>query len=689
MRATDHFVQITSGSMGDDFGGASAAARGRAFRKARRHTVLVRVLRVLLPLAAIGLLASYGLFVRQSYRIQTGKGEITFGTVAFSTEALKAFDPKYEGFNTDGGRYVVIAKSAEQDFRQTGPIKLEAIDGRLTEVNNTVTRLKAIRGDYFDKSGILELYESIDVDSESGLKAKLTRATVNTKESRIESNEPVVVDMPGSTVRGRRMVLQQKKRHVMFSDGVETRLIQEQGKQPRPARPESAAGLVTGDGPIDIVSRQLAVDDLAKTALFMGDVVAKQGTATLTTPELEVLYEDGAATRDGAVPGAAATAPGGANRVRLIRAHKDVVMVNGTQRATGSSADFDQRQDTVLLRGPVMIAQEPDRKATSDEAHVDNKNDTILLTGTVVVTQARNVLRGRRMLVNRKSGTMQMTAPADASGPAGRVFARLYSAEAEAPASGAAPKKRPPAGSAPAASKGATLLPAAQRDPDAPIDVDASSLDVDDKAKTAIFRGNVVAVQGDYTVRTPELVALYTGDNALAFGSPPHSTAAGEKKSGSELRRVEARQKAVITTKSGESAIGDFAVFDPKTSIATITGDVTLTRSDGSVARGPKATMDMNSGRFNMEQSSAGEGSANTGPASVTFKGRPSLLIYPNKAKEAAKGVAKAPAKGTTAESAGEARSPAAAAVVVAPAPPPSPKTSGWTSPEKSPLERD
>lgn len=656
----------------DDAAGGFRAARDLAFRKAKRHTAMVRVLRLLLPVTAVALLASYSLFVRQSYRISTAKGaEITFGSVSFSTEALKAYDPRYTGHNEDGSRYEVVAVSAEQDFRQTGPIKLDTINGKLFELNANVTRLKAVRGDFFDKEGRLELFERIDVDADNGLKARLSRATVHTKEQRITSDEPVTVDMPGTNVRGKRMVIEQKRKHVRFFDGVETRLTQDPAK-PRPAaRTDTNAGFVAGDGPIDIVSRQLAIDDAAKIALFSGDVVAKQGAATLTAPELEVFYENSAgASGDAApVPAATAGAAQGNNRVRLIRAKHDVVMVNGTQRATGHNAEFDQRQDTVKLTGAVVITQEPDRKATADEALVDNKSDVTTLTGTVVVTQAKNVLRGRRMLVNRRAGTMHLASPPDATGGVGRVYARLYSADADRPAPAAPPKKA----QAPAA--GGPVFAPANRDE--PIDVDAATLDVDDKAKSAIFRGAVVAVQGDYTIRTPELVAFYTGDSGFSLAAAPVQPTPGERKATSELRKIEARQRVAISTKDGRSATAQKAEFDPKSNMAVLTGDVTLTQ-DKAVTRGNRAVMDMTSGQFRMAEEMVGGGAA---------AARPAALFYPEQAKDAAK-AAKDAAKGKPGGDSGAERK--------APAPPPAPApatrpkaSSGWSAVEPSPVDRN
>ena len=56
-------------------------------------------------------------------------------------------------------------------------------------------------------------------------------------------------------------------------------------------------------------------------------------------------------------------------------------------------------------------------------------------------------------------------------------------------------------------------------DPNAPMDIEADTLDVYDATKQAVFRGNVKAQQGDFVVRTVELTAFYTGQAGLrAFG---------------------------------------------------------------------------------------------------------------------------------------------------------------------------
>ena len=101
------------------------------------------------------------------------------------------------------------------------------------------------------------------------------------------------------------------------------------------------------------------------------------------------------------VPKPPATDPAGSSRIKRMVSRTDVVLTRGIERATGKSAEFDAASDRATLLGSVVITSGPDRQANSDRADMDNKSDTALLTGNVVVTQVKNVLKGRRLFLDR------------------------------------------------------------------------------------------------------------------------------------------------------------------------------------------------------------------------------------------------------------------------------------------------
>ncbi len=118
-------------------------------------------------------------------------------------------------------------------------------------------------------------------------------------------------------------------------------------------------GLKNSKSPVDIEADVLEIDETKNTAVFTGNVIAKQDNSKLLATELVVFY---------------AKKEGGGTDVKSMDAKGGVVIFTRTQKITGSWARFD------------LVA------------------DTVTVGGDVVVTQGRNVIRGRRLLVDQKTG---------------------------------------------------------------------------------------------------------------------------------------------------------------------------------------------------------------------------------------------------------------------------------------------
>ena len=575
--------------------------RARAFTTARRHTAFVQICRWALPLATVAAVASYGLGVR--VKLKLGNGTVQTGPVTLTTENLSMANPRYEGFNKDGSKFVVTAKSATHDIRAQGPVRLEQIDGRMVQANNGTVTLTAPKGLFDNAANQLELLEDIKVRSDDGMRADLTQATIFLKDNRIVSTQPVAIEMKAGQIRANQMELLQTQKQATFSNGVMTRLKPEPKPVGTPAKPQGTqvanAPRMIGatDTPIDVASQTLVVDDAKKIAIFTGDVVAKQGDASLRTPELQAFY-DGAPM---ALPGSEAATPAAgtgqpAGKLKRLLVKSDVTMTTATDRVTSDSADFDAERETAVLLGHVVMNSGVDRRATSDRVDLDSKSDTALMTGNVVVNQDKNILRGGRLYVDRRGGITKLWSPADGTTPAGRIAARFFQSSAPATQAKTAVKKvvEPVANQA-----GGFVF---RTDSNAPIDIDADVLDVADKAKTATFRGAVNAVQGDFTIRTPELVASYSGEAGLTTGGDTKTAPA-------QLTKIRANQKVEVTSSGDQSATGDWAEFDTKANTVTIGGNVAL-KKGSSVAYAPKAIIDMTTGLTYLEKDQKGSGPA-------------------------------------------------------------------------------
>ncbi|MFM9939120.1 MAG: LptA/OstA family protein [Hyphomicrobiaceae bacterium] len=648
---------------------ASSGDRVRAFKSARRHSWLVRLMKLSLPVGALAAVGGYGALLAFSAKVPKG---FEMGPTEITTSHLKMETPKYNGFGTDGSRYQVRAREAITDLKMSGPVRLNDITGEITQPTGVVTELKAVWGTYDTKSEVLELYDKIDIDGSTGMKARLTRATVFAKESRVISNERMTAEMDTGTIMSNTMILLTKARQAAFKGDVQVRLkanppaakpvvavAKDAAKRPAAAMP----GLAANSGqPIDVGAAQLDVDDTAKTALFKQNVVARQGDAVLEAQEMDVLYE-GRATPDqpkAATPATPADpAKADSTKLKTVRARGNVVMTNKDDKVTTEAMEYDAATERVLLTGSVVMRSGAERGATADRAELDQKSDTALLVGNVIVTQAKNVMRGRRMLVDRKAGKMRLESPAEAGLPAGRINTLFYQAEAK-PGVIAQPKSAP-------ANPFATTF---KTDPSAPIEIEADTLDVADTSKTALFKVNVIAKQGDFVLRTSEMTAFYTGQAmALTPGQPPAKKhPVTEPGQGAQLTRVEARNKVHITSKDGQTATGDWADFDVRANTVLLGGDVTVKQGQ-SVTTGSRIQIDLTTGEVrNLSSpgatalisdapgtppaskgapapavkgpaiSAAESGTAPTCPPGIVCKSnRPALILYPEEHKAQAK----------------------------------------------------
>jgi lipopolysaccharide export system protein LptA len=148
-----------------------------------------------------------------------------------------------------------------------------------------------------------------------------------------------------------------------------------------------------------------------------------------------------------------------------------------------------------------------------------------------------------------------------------------------------------------------------------PIKIDADRLDVFDRENKAVFAGNVVAVQGDSTIRCSTMTVTYKRGK-----DGPGKGAKGEAKDeGAEapparnpaengIQKVDCAGPVTVVQKD-QVATGDHAVFDQDAKRIVLTGNVVLSQCQN-VTRGQRLVYDMNTGRANMDPVAGGRVSA-------------------------------------------------------------------------------
>jgi lipopolysaccharide export system protein LptA len=128
------------------------------------------------------------------------------------------------------------------------------------------------------------------------------------------------------------------------------------------------------------------------------------------------------------------------------------------------------------------------------------------------------------------------------------------------------------------------------------------SLEWYDQRQIAVARGDAVAAEADKRIRADVLTARMTkskaaGDKAAAKPAPktpakaPGTAPLGGEGS-SRISRVDAQGNVVVSTAT-DIARGDYGVYNAETGLATLLGNVTITRGQNAI-RGQYAVIDLN-----------------------------------------------------------------------------------------------
>jgi lipopolysaccharide export system protein LptA len=117
----------------------------------------------------------------------------------------------------------------------------------------------------------------------------------------------------------------------------------------------------------------------------------------------------------------------------------------------------------------------------------------------------------------------------------------------------------------------------------APVDVTADRIEVQDRADRAIFAGNVHATQAELTLDTQRLTVAYSNAPQNGGGTSV------------QIRRLDAAGGVVVHSPS-ETAKGDFGIYDLDHKLITVIGNVQLTRGPN-VVNGQRLVINIESGR--------------------------------------------------------------------------------------------
>ncbi len=130
---------------------------------------------------------------------------------------------------------------------------------------------------------------------------------------------------------------------------------------------------------------------------------------------------------------------------------------------------------------------------------------------------------------------------------------------------------------------------------DAPVQISADSLEVQQDNRVAIFKGRVEASQDDMRLKA-DMVRVYYADKGKSGGKATTDN--------SSISRIEAIGKVFIS-RPDQTAQGNRGVYDLDRRVITLEGNVIITDKDN-VIRGETATMDLDGRKSVVNQGSTG-----------------------------------------------------------------------------------
>lgn len=123
----------------------------------------------------------------------------------------------------------------------------------------------------------------------------------------------------------------------------------------------------------------------------------------------------------------------------------------------------------------------------------------------------------------------------------------------------------------------------------APIDFNAGTIELQDRANRAILSGGVNVRQAEMTLEAARMTVSYTGQ--ITNGSP-------------QVSRLDA-SGGVTVTRPDQRARSQYAVYDLNRRVITMLGGVSLAQGD-SVVNGGRLTINLDTGRATIDGSSVG-----------------------------------------------------------------------------------
>ena len=205
----------------------------QAFHAARRHSRLVRILRIAVPASvAMGLIIITLITYLNPLRM-LAKLPINIDNLVVSGTKVTMEQPRLSGFTRDARAYELTADTAAQDMTKPDIVELRNIRAKVEMQDKSSMEMTAVTGIYDAKGEILKLDRDILLNSSTGYQGHLSEALVDIRKGNVVSEHPVEVKLLQGTLNANRLDIFDSGDVIRFHGGVVMDMMLNQPPPPK------------------------------------------------------------------------------------------------------------------------------------------------------------------------------------------------------------------------------------------------------------------------------------------------------------------------------------------------------------------------------------------------------------------------------------------------------------------------
>jgi lipopolysaccharide export system protein LptC len=176
------------------------AALAAKFAQAARHSRLVRILRVAVPVTVVLAMASIvavSTFLNPFSMIPI---KVDSGNLVVTGTKITMESPHMSGFTPDQRPYELWSKTATQDITDPDHVDLADLKSKVLMEDGSTVFLDARTGRFDNKQQQLDLHKDVFVRTSTGYEARLNSAFVDMNKGTVSSDEHVDVKLTNGTL---------------------------------------------------------------------------------------------------------------------------------------------------------------------------------------------------------------------------------------------------------------------------------------------------------------------------------------------------------------------------------------------------------------------------------------------------------------------------------------------------------